>query len=200
MELMLLCQHCGHRTSQIIIAQGEESDTVELDEGQIYDLDFSIWFTCCNNCRRHSLFSALDNEPLEAVSLFPAERMVSDKVPKEISNAYKEAIKVKKISKYAFVILVRRALEIICKHEKTEGKNLPEKIKDLGQKNIISPKLADMADLIRLIGNSSAHASDIKIDDYDIDILEDFFVAIIDYVYSVHEKIELLKGKIKNAT
>jgi len=195
MEPLLLCQHCGHKTSHTIIAHEMETEKAEIEENYFVDLDYGIWFTKCNNCEHLSLFSCLYDDPENAFSLFPAEKIVSDKIPKNIAMAYREALKVKKISKYAFIILIRRALELTCKVEKAKGKNLSQQVKDLGGKGILPIKLTDMAEMIRLIGNMGAH-SDVSINDHEMNLFEDFFLAIIDYLYLTHVKIEQLRKKI----
>ena len=114
MEDLLLCQHCGNKTSHIIIAQGKEIEKAEIEKDYFIDLEFGIWFTQCKNCSKFSLYSCLDNNPDEAFSLFPKEPIISEHIPTDIAVAYKEALKVKRISKYAFIILIRRALELTC--------------------------------------------------------------------------------------
>lgn len=197
MNSILLCQHCGNKTSHTIIEKGLEKEKAEFEDGVVFDIDHYLWFTKCDNCNRYSLFYCLDDNPDESSCLWPNERQIDQAVPEKINIAYKEAIKVKKISKIAFIILIRRSLEILCKHEKANGKDLYNKIIKLGELGIIPQKLTDMADLIRLLGNEGAHKTEITISDYEIDLLDEFFLVIIEYVYIAPEKIRKLKNKIK---
>lgn len=195
---IVLCEHCGNKTSHTILYQGIElEDFVEVDnETNKMKIPFAIWFTNCDTCKHHSLFTSLNDTADEATSVFPSRKRLSDNVPKTISNAYREALKVKRHSNYAYIVLVRRALELTCNQENAEGPNLAAKIKDLGKKGIIPSKLTDMADVIRLVGNSGAHSHELKVDEYEISILDNFFLTIVDYIYCIHHSVEALRKKI----
>jgi hypothetical protein len=192
MNTILLCQHCGNKTSHIIIADVQEIENLDTDEFN-FDVEHYLWFTKCNTCQRHSLFHGLDDLPEFLSSVWPKERELDEVIPKKISKGYQEAIKVKKISKPAFLLLIRKVLEILCKHEKAEGKYLYHKIQYLGNKGAIPKTLTDMAHMIRFFGNEEAHAEQVEISDHEIDILDDFFLAIIEYLYIAPEKIKKLK-------
>lgn len=196
MNPILLCQHCGNRTSHTIIEKGEEIEEVEFEEGMKFDYVHYLWFTRCDNCSKHSLFYCMDDDPQESNCLWPNEKRISQAVPKDIRLAYEEALKVKKISKTAFVILIRRALEVLCKEEKVYGDNLAGKIKKLGDSGFIPQKLIDVADLIRLVGNDGAHSAESETTDYEINLIDEFYLAIIEYLYVAPEKVKSLKEKL----
>ena len=197
MEAKLLCQHCGNTGIHTIITSVTEIETIELEPGHSIDEDFELVFCRCENCNRHSLFSFLNGISEESWSLFPKEKSVDYHVPKGVRNAYTEALKIKKISSIAFVIMIRRALELLCKHEGATGNNLYEMIKDLGDKDIIPKVLGDMADMIRLVGNEGAHDENEKFDENDLELLDNFYSTIIEYVYIAPKKLEQLKNKLK---
>ena len=188
---------CGNRTSHSLLGEGDECEVVRLHEDNEYEFNFSIWFVKCNNCNKHSLFSLLEGDPEESTSLWPKKSQVDHAVPDEIRVAYEEANKVRRISKIAYVILIRRALEVLCKYERATGRDLYKRIQNLGVKGTIPTKLTDMADLKRLLGNEGAHDSELKIDDHEIDLLGEFLQAIIEYVYIAPEKVKKLKEKLK---
>ena len=60
MSDLLLCQHCGNKTSQTLIGKGQESEAIILEDGQEFDLDWFIWFVQCNNCEKYSLSRATE--------------------------------------------------------------------------------------------------------------------------------------------
>lgn len=198
MNPLLLCQHCGNKTSHTILEKGYEKDEVEFEDGVKFEIDSYLWFTKCDNCGRYSLFNCMDDNPDESSSLWPNERNIDESVPTEIKIAYHEANKVKQISKIAFIIMIRRCLDILCKHEKAKGRDLYLKIVNLGSRGIIPNKLTDMADLIRLIGNNGSHENEIKINEIEINLLDEFFLAIIEYVYIAPQKISKLKKLLGN--
>jgi len=113
--------------------------------------------------------------------------------------AYEEAKKVKEVSPLAFSLLIRRALEQLCNDKNATGDNLKAKIKDLGTKKVIPEKLSDMADIIRDIGNTGAHAYKFDLNKYDMDVLDDFFIAVVEYVYLAPAKISKIRERLKNA-
>lgn len=197
MEVKLLCQHCGNQGIHSVIANVTESEAIELEPGISFDEDFEIIFCRCENCYKHSLFSFLGGNSEEAWSLYPTEKQIDDSVPKPIRDAYSEALKIKKISSIAFVIMIRRALDLLCKCEGAKGNNLREKIQDLGLKEIIPKVLSEMAHTIRLIGNDNAHDDNKTLGNYELELLDNFYSTIIEYVYIGPKKIELLKKKIE---
>lgn len=196
MEVKLLCQHCGNKGIHTVLEVAKEIESLELEPGVSFDYDFDIVFCRCENCLRHSLFSFLEGNMEESFSLYPREKSIDQIVPISIREAYSEALRVKKISYIAFPILIRRALDLLCKHEKAKGRNLEEKIKYLGEKGIIPKVLSEMADALRLLGNDCAHDNK-SLDVHDIEILDSFYSSIIEYVYIAPNKIEQLKEKLK---
>jgi len=197
MHEILHCKHCGNKTSHSILSEVEETEFVEVEEYGEIDFELTYLFTQCNNCNKFSLYVIVDKDLETAKTLYPYENELNQNVPKEIKNAFSEALKVKKISKYAFVILIRRSLELITKEQNAIGNNLATRILYLGNNGVLPKKITEMADLIRLLGNESVHESDIDINEFDLNILEDFFVAIVDYIYCINLKIERIKTKIK---
>jgi len=56
-----------------------------------------------------------------------------------------------------------------------------------------------MADIIRDIGNTGAHAGKFDLNKYDMDVLDDFFIAVVEYVYLAPAKISKIRERLKNA-
>lgn len=106
----------------------------------------------------------------------------------------------KKISPTAFAVMVRRALEYMCLDQKAAGKSLHKQLEDLAKRKIIPDTLAEMSDSLRLLGNLGAHASNFKIGREDTAIIDDFFMALLEYVYIAPEKIKSFKEKIISRT
>jgi len=196
MKRILLCQHCGNKTSHTILDEVIEKEDITTELGDEFSVDNYFLFTICDSCEKHSLFYCFEGDYNESSCLWPNERHLSDAVPKEITDAYFEAIKIKKLSKMGFLMLIRRSLEILCKYEKITGKDLFKKIENLGSKNIIPQNLVEMANLIRLLGNDSAHDNNIDISNPEIELLDEFFISIIEYVYIAPSKINNLKKKL----
>jgi len=139
-------------------------------------------------------FGDLDYANLE----YPYVRKFDKALPEAIRIEYEEAKKVFKISPIVFAILARRVMEMICADQSAEGSNLKAKIEDLAKKDVIPKSLARMAGAIRYLGNIGAHSEAKIISNEEVQILNDFMVAIIEYVYTAPAKLEELAEKIKS--
>ena len=186
----LHCEHCGNRGIHTVIDGVTETELVEFEPGNSFEEEFEIVFTRCENCLKHSLYVFLNGNSDESISLYPKEKQIDSAVPKAIRDAYMEALKIKRHSSIAFVVMVRRSLESLCKQKKAKGENLYKKIEDLGQKGIIPKALCEMANLIRLLGNEGAHADNKVFTIEEIEVLDYFYSTIIEYVYVGPNKIE----------
>lgn len=203
------CPHCGNETVNELISFTAVEEVLELLESVTHEVDYipveSYFFiTKCKTCNQVSVFTSADFEEMPydirtAFQVWPTNKGLGKGVPKSIEESYEEARKVKKVSPLAFSILIRRSLELLCKDKEAVGANLKEKIEDLGKKKIIPDTLAGMADIIRETGNTSAHADKFKLNKFDTDVLDDFFIAVIEYVYVAPQRLAQIKERLKNA-
>jgi len=88
---------------------------------------------------------------------------------------------------------MRKCIETICLDKSAVGNSLPKKIEDLGERGVIPQTLSAMATIIKNLGNIGAHSEKIEIDYHDRQSIEDFFLAIVEYVYIAPAKLEKLK-------
>ena len=199
-EFVRECPHCGNVTSQKPIVEKItqtfkvfDKDGEEVDEFEEYYI-----LTKCITCDKISLFNGweLDDSFSNYAVLYPKDLKIGNEVPEAIRLSYSEAKKVKKVSSIAFLVLVRRALEFLCKEQKAGGRNLKAQLDDLAKKGIIPKTLSDMSDVLRILGNIGAHASEIKIEKEEIELVDEFFAAILEYVYVAPSKIKKLKDKL----
>lgn len=202
-EFTLECSHCGNRTILEVKAELTQKDEIEAWDGALIEIEGYYYLAQCRTCSGVSLFYdwEIDGEPgnlKEAKRLYPKVRDLRG-VPKAIHDSYKEAKRVEKHSPTAFAILIRKSLEYLCKEQSAEGKNLKEQIDDLAKKGIIPATLARMASALRYFGNIGAHSSDIKIGAQEARTMDDFFVAVIEYVYIAPEKLEKLKKSLEKS-
>jgi Domain of unknown function (DUF4145) len=189
--LRIHCDTCGHITPHI--RRGSASNTEELESGDSgmppFVLEYSYTFTQCDVCREVSL-SVYSEEwsDDESVQLYPHRKDVTG-TPPEIKAAYQEAKKVKSASPAAFAVMIRRTLEFVCLDQKAKGDDLKEQLDDLGAKNIIPGTLAKMSHVLRDVGNAGAHAGKQKITAHEANVMEDFLLAVIEYVYVAPAKL-----------
>ena len=119
-----------------------------------------------------------------------------DPIPNRVSRIYSEVYPLRKRSPNAFVVQIRRALEFICQDKGAVGRDLFTKLQDLVSQGVFPGYLEEMTDLLRKIGNIGAHADQGDADIWDAELIDDFFRAIVDYVYVSPSKIERLKTRL----
>jgi hypothetical protein len=73
---------------------------------------------------------------------------------------------------------------------------LAHRIRALSDKGELPPGLAQATDLLRLIGNVAAHGSEKSIGPIYIGAIDDFFIAILEYLYVAPEKIADFQKRI----
>ena len=115
----------------------------------------------------------------ETCLIYPKSKQLSQTIPKDLQKTYKEASRISKISPNAFATQIRKALEYLCKYKNVRGTDLKSMLKNLAVQKIIPPILAEMTDNIRLFGNYGAHANKIDITYEDVELIDDFFMAIL---------------------
>ena len=194
------CPHCGNYTN---LKLEHELDMEEdlYDEFNDYDaFGYNCYYTFrCTSCNRVSIYAYFFYNPVPQVIskldlLYPKIREVEHFVPKEVRESYNDAQKVKNRSAISFAILIRKSLEQICRNQGAKGGNLTQMIRDLDSRGILPTKLTQLSMLIRNLGNVSAHES-YPIDFWDVDLLDELFHFIIDYIYIIDDKIEFIKLK-----
>jgi hypothetical protein len=108
-------------------------------------------------CRAHVFIVRLGDK---ALATYPAERLDFDPsdVPAQIVKAFEESLTCEANGCFvAAAMLVRKTLEGLCRDRNAQGRNLKEKVQDLGTKIIIPRDLLEGLDEIRLLGNDAAH-------------------------------------------
>lgn len=201
-NIKIHCLRCGNSTQQTRCGSANETELVEHtmeNESYSEEINFEYCLMQCDVCKTISVqvFSEVWNYEPEQV--YPAIKDLSG-VPSSIQQSYSEAKKVRNISPIAFAVLIRRSIEYICKDQKAKGRNLEKKLKDLSDREIIPKTLSRMTHAIRYFGNLGAHASDSLLEQEDVFIMDDFFLAIVEYVYIAPNKIKRAQQRAKKIT
>ena len=208
---ILTCFHCGNDTPHKLLLRHTASLLYEQIESEKYYEPFLFLIYKCGTCQGLSLVGAFEHEfdmsrgdkalprlyPVGS-QLVPPSHMLRQKkpVPDKLLQIYQEAWPLRKKSPSAFVNQIRRALEFICHQKNARGETLSEKLVDLSAKEIFPSNLTAMSDLIRRVGNIGSHADESEVDIWDAELVDDFFRAVVEYVYIAPEKIERLKQRI----
>jgi len=69
-------------------------------------------------------------------------------------------------------------------------------LKDLVSRGVFPGSFSELTDLIREIGNLGVHATGREVDFWDAELLDDFFRAVVEYVYVVPSKIARMKQRM----
>lgn len=203
-EQVIVCPNCGNKTPQVIRCTAiskDEAEFPDMPEEPPMEVEVYHLFVQCKACQEVSIYWDWENNPelgdLRTTTLvYPTVKKLSG-IPRAIEDSYQEAKKVQKISPIAFSVLIRKALEYLCKDQNAIGSNLKEQLDNLARRNIIPTTLAKMADVLRYLGNISAHSIEVKISKEEAEILDDFFTAVVEYVYIAPEKLNKLIKKLK---
>lgn len=203
-EQILVCPNCGNKASQEIKCHAIGSEEIDIgpDNGGTHQVETYYFFVQCKTCLETSVYwdweeSSDTGDLKEAILLFPSTKKFSG-IPKDIKDSYDEAKRVQKISPIAFAILIRKGLEYLCREQNASGNSLNEQLKDLAKKNIIPATLSRMAHALRYFGNLGAHSSGVKIGSEEAGVMDDFFIAVVEYVYVAPEKLNKLTEKLKD--
>lgn len=201
------CPHCGNKTTQLLLYTHdfEEIMTVfDEEHGIDHEESFPVqcYLTVCEICKNPLLYgkyhySTEEEDFQKSGLLWPKQKKLSGKVPQIIREYYKEAIRIKRIAPSAFAGQIRKCLEALCDARKIKKGKLVNRLKDLSDKGEIPKHFIEMADILRFLGNIGVHPSETNICDLPLDTIDDFFTAIIEYVYGFPSRIEEIKQSYK---
>lgn len=204
-QILEHCYHCGNKGLLNIVGSNTHDFSVPLfDFGNIVGFESSevvTWFLLsCPVCHQVSLFKKFEGDYVEESFeeiIYPNKNVESIGVPKQIEAAFYAALKVKGIDTSICLMSLRSTLEAICKDKGAIGKDLDSKIKDLVDKKILPETLNDACWIIRQLGNDAAHADDVIYNEYEVEQVMGFLATIINYLYTMPQKISRLKTNIK---
>lgn len=213
-EKILTCFHCGNKTLMKQVASHEITEHQELWEYRSSPFD-DLWVISygrtwylylCPVCKevtleKHSWFSEeVDiggNPILNEEIIYPMALNNEHHIPKEVKDAFDAALKVRNLEGAICVLALRRALEKMCKQKGAHGKDLFAKLKDLQEKRVLPEIINDVSYILRKEGNSAAHADDVEFDTGTVNLMIEFTRTILDYVYTLPEKIKMAQERIK---
>jgi len=128
---------------------------------------------------------------------YPTDNVDYLNVPDEIKSAFEAAKRTIGIDYGICLVSLRRTLEMICKFEGATGKTLDAKIKNLVSDKKLPPMIEDILYIIRISGNDGAHADTIHLSDSQVRDVMNFVGTIINYLYSMPERVSILKEIVK---
>jgi len=153
----------------------------------------------CETCDEALLYAGIsrdwgDNWP---GLVWPEGVELDDAVPHIIRDIYSEAALVKQRAPRAFALLIRRALEAVCEDRGTPTGPLAARLKQLAGRGDVPPVLAEMTDVLRVLGNTAAHGPLQAVTVPMTWVIDDFFRAVVEYVYVAPSKLSRVKKKLE---
>jgi len=116
-------------------------------------------------------------------------------VPQKIRRIYQEAALIKSRAPNAFANQIRNALDALCRDRGTDKSTLAQNLKELAERGEIPWILAEATDVLQQLGHIGSDAEEREIDLGYIDAIDDFFKAIIEYVYIAPYKADEFKSQ-----
>lgn len=192
--MIQFCPHCCNRAPQVVVYEQEhEGIGWVVDDGEEESYEGKYIVAKCETCKEILLYhSIFDYTPK---LIFP-DIELDEAVPESISKIFNEAVRIKSVAPNAFAVQIRRALEAVCIDRGSSQGTLAKQLKELGKKGEIPKTLSEASDILRIIGNVGAHASHKDVHPLQAMALDDFFRAIVEYVYVSPAKINQFRERL----
>jgi hypothetical protein len=178
--------------------------------GEEYREDYSWISYACGTCGGLNLFGDFFRSQTPKVSarqklhprgsqILPPPHMLSPSqtIPSKIMKLYEEVWPLRHCSPASFIGQVRRLLEFVCHDKKAIGKDLFTKLQDLVSKGVFPGYFKEITDLLRIVGNKGAHATDDDLDIWEAELIDDFFRLVIEYVYIAPAKVRRMQERVR---
>jgi hypothetical protein len=190
------CPHCGNVAPQQLVhsqrfwTYGYRMDGTKTEP----ELECAYFVASCETCHEVLVYLAEgyipeDKHFSESDLVWPDAGFLPPSVPEKVRSCYEEAARIKNLAPNAFAVQVRRTLEAICEDRGATKGPLHKSLKDLAARGHIPPVLAEMTDVLRLLGNIGAHAAEQTVKPGHVRVIDEFLRAIVEYVYVAPSKI-----------
>lgn len=179
------CALCGNRTVHDIIS--ERVIYSHDEEFGDYASGYTLVFSYCKTCREEGLYTSPDEG--DEIPLWPKSFHLGDSVPRDVEEIYVEANAVRLVSPNAFAVLIRKALEAICKEQGAAGHSLAAMLQDLITKKSLPSMVQQIARATRLIGNLGAHYGSSAVSKSQVEAVDEFFLGLIEYIYTAPARL-----------
>jgi len=193
------CPHCNNRAPQTLIhSQPFDMKGYRTSDGTEDFLPSIYYVASCDTCHEILVYSDFGGQNgegnfEESDLVWPQKKTLHVSVPKEIRQIYEEAALIEQSSPDAFAVQIRRGLEAVCIDRGVEERNLHQALKQLAAKGEIPPTLAEFTDVLRLLGNIGAHWTGQHVHPLQTHALNDFFRAVVEYIYVAPSKLKEFK-------
>lgn len=211
---ILRCYNCGNETNHEMIFHQVSNilyDMFETEAGwNKANNNFHYYLFKCSTCTGLNIIGGFENEininsnkfqrlyptgPNIRVELHKLDQ-AKQPVPEKLLKKYEEIWFLRMQVPNAFANQIRRCLEMICNDFHAKGKTLFSKLIDLKEKGLLPGENEELTRVIREVGNIGSHDSGQDLDIWDVELLDEFFKTIVDYLYIVPAKLKRLNTRL----
>ena len=155
----------------------------------------------CSTCGELLLYSDWefntdDQHFASAEMRYPRKHELDYAVPGEVRAAYDEAARIKNSAPNAYAVMIRRALEALCADRGISTGTLADRLTRLVSSGEIPEKLGEMTTVLRTLGNAGAHHDSPKVTVPMTWAMDEFFRAIVEYVYVAPKRIADFRSRL----
>jgi hypothetical protein len=196
---ILVCPTCGNQTPHKLVFRHEYEPVFYGEDGTQSEgpAPPSIYMVFeCGTCRDISLYEHPAPVPFEeAILRYPKGDSLHESVPRSVATNFQEARRIQTVSPNGFAVLIRRALEAMCDDRGVPADRLQKRLEVLANRGEIPPVLAEITSVLRTIGNSGAHNTNQDVTVPMTWAMEEFFRALVEYVYVAPFLLRKFKSK-----
>jgi len=198
------CPHCGNTAQQTVLFRHSyvgETYTMNGKRSEV-GVPCEYFVVVCETCKDLLLYHAMAGDGIsdnfqEGALQYPKTPKLHRSVPESVRDCYMEAAQIQNIAPNAYAVMLRRALEVLCDDREIEDGVLQVRLAALARRGEIPPVLAEMTAVLRVLGNAGAHSSAQNISVPLTWGMDDFFRAIVEYVYVEPRKLQDFKQRIE---
>jgi hypothetical protein len=189
------CDHCGN------LSYWSEKATlfrsVEEFPGSGYDIGYHLYqCTICNQPILQETFQR-GGEVQGSRQLWPPPLRLSPAAPQRVRQIYQEARSVMRRSPSSYVVQIGRALEAITNDKGAQGNSLYQKLDWLVTEGHLPQVFGEMTHVTRILRNWGAHDAEVDVEPEDVDVVDEFFKAIVEYLYVAPARVRRVQDLIE---
>jgi hypothetical protein len=197
--IWLDCPHCGSRSKfhpafHARVTRGQKEVVVETDHHYLSTCDFFGDVV-------YIKFWEVDIDPdwtIQYETHYPiVGNQISEQLPKLVHASFNEAGRcLNANAAIATVVMCRRTIEAVVKDQGSSKRNLIDGIKDLVASKTLPDSLGALADVVRMVGNVGAHASEDEVKQSQAREMYDLTKALVDAVYITPHRVANIRSKL----
>ena len=154
---------------------------------------FPFFVSKCDNCEKYALWVYKDIVHPQTV-----KRNLHEDLPNKVKDICIEASAVATFSPVCAAVLLRTAIEKLCKHLGYEKRSLKSTIDLMKKEGDLDDILYEAMESVRLVGNEAVHEGEIQLDDdaHAVDTLFDIVNLVVEKLIGHPKRIKKLRKNV----